>query len=132
MKNNKRIKVLIIDDEEMVRINLEDYLEDEGFIAKSVRSGEEAIELLSKETYDVAVIDMRLPGMDGNRVIVETYKLQPHLRYLVHTGSPIYSLPQEIINIGISNVHVFHKPLHDMSVISHVIQQLAGGTEKDG
>ncbi len=131
MKNKKIIKVLIIDDEEMVRLNLVDYLEDDGFVVKSANSAEEAIRLLSKEPFDVAVVDMRLPGMDGNLFILEAHKLQPHLRYLVHTGSPMYSLPQEIAGVGISHIPVFQKPLYDMSVISTMLWDLVGGTNRN-
>lgn len=124
MNSEKAAKILIIDDEELVRINLADYLEDDGFVVKSVSSGEEAIALLCKEHFDVAIVDIRLPGIDGNLFILEAYKLQPDLRYLVHTGSPIYSLPPEITHLGISHVHVFQKPLYDMGVISTKIMDL--------
>ena len=81
------ILVLIVDDEEMVRENLEAYLEDEGFRIVTASSGEAALELLADINPDVGIIDMRLPGLSGNDFILRAHALRPHLRYLIHTGS---------------------------------------------
>jgi len=120
------ISIIIIDDEEMVRINLTDYLEDEGYNVSFASSGEEGLELVKENKYDIAIVDMRLPGIDGNTFIIETSKLQPHLRYLIHTGSADYALPQELKNLGISKKDVFYKPVHDMSIIRSLLNGILG------
>jgi len=60
----------------MVRINLEDFLEDEGFEVESAGNGEAGLELVDRCRFDVAVVDMRLPGIDGNAFIKEAKKMQ--------------------------------------------------------
>ena len=127
MNHNKIKKILIIDDEDMVRINLVDYLEDEGYSVTSVNSGEEALNLLHSQKYDAAIVDMRLPGMNGNSFILNAHQLQPELRYLIHTGSTTYSVPQELKSLGVSKEHIFFKPLQDMNIIVEKIHNLEGG-----
>ena len=57
------VLVLVVDDEEMVRENLEAYLEDEGFNVVTASSGEDALNLLAEVSPHVGIIDMRLPVM---------------------------------------------------------------------
>ncbi len=74
--NPRQTHILIVEDEDMLRINLEDFLEDEGFCVKSSGSGEAALEMLYEESFDLLVADMRLPGIDGNTFVREAKKIQ--------------------------------------------------------
>lgn len=58
-------KVLIVDDEENILISLSNILEDEGYIVKTCTSAENALKILEKEEFDVALIDIWLQKMDG-------------------------------------------------------------------
>jgi CheY-like chemotaxis protein len=75
--NVSNIKVLVVDDESVVCSNVAAFLEDEGFTVFSAASGEEALDLILKQKMDVAIIDIRLPGMDGNMLIVKAHEIQP-------------------------------------------------------
>ena len=70
-------KVLIVDDEEAVRDLFSELLIKEGQRVSACATGEETLELLKKETFDVVLLDIKLPGMSGLEVlknIRETYK----------------------------------------------------------
>lgn len=108
------VTVLVVDDEEMVRENLEAYLEDEGFHVVTAASGEAALELLVTVEPHVGIIDMRLPGMSGNDFILKAHVLRPALKYLIHTGSTNYKLPSELIAIGVTRDDIYTKPLQNM------------------
>lgn len=115
--------VMVVDDEQAVRENLAAYLEDEGMQIVQAESGEEAVEIVQSGTqFDVCVMDMRLPGMDGNAAIVALHALRPRSGFLVHTGSANYSLPAELRGLGLSEKHVFMKPLSDMGVLADAIR----------
>jgi len=114
---NENIHIIIIDDEDMVRINLADFLEDEGYAVSHVKSGEEGLELIKKQAYNVAIVDMRLPGIDGNTFILKACAVQPALRYLIHTGSADYTLPEELKMLGILPASILYKPVQDMDII---------------
>jgi DNA-binding NtrC family response regulator len=118
------IRILAVDDEEMILINLVAFLEDEGFFVLSTKSGEEALELLASETVDIAIIDIRLPQMDGDTLIIKAHELQPEMKFLVYTGSVNYTLPKTLMNLGISEEQVFKKPLDDIGVLVQAIHQL--------
>lgn len=111
------MKVLVLDDDPMVRMNLLAYLEDEGLDVEGVESGEKALSLLEVMKPDAVLVDMRLPGMDGNEFIYRANLLMPGLRYIIHTGSTEYSLPDELFRIGLSEEDILFKPLVDMGVI---------------
>ncbi len=82
-------KVLIVDDETSLLNSLMAFFEDEDFDVTGASSGEEALETLSKEHFDAVIIDMRLPGIDGNEVILQAKKSDPLLNSLSILVQPI-------------------------------------------
>ena len=117
-------RVLIIDDELSLLKSLVAFFEDEGFMVRGAASGEEGLEILETEKMDVVVIDLRLPGIDGNETVVRAHDLQPALRFLIHTGSTDYQIPPALRRIGIEQEAVFLKPLPDLSVLSAAVRDL--------
>jgi len=109
--------ILVVDDEDMVRINLVAFLEDEGFEVLSAASGEDALDLLQSSSADLGIIDMRLPGMDGNELIATAKQRYPHMHFVIHTGSTEYTLPSQLIELGLTEALVMHKPLADMGLL---------------
>lgn len=119
------MRVLLVDDESLITSSLQVFLEDEGFRAVSVSSGEEALEVIRKDkTFDVCIMDMRLPGMDGNETIRSLHEIAPDLRFIVHTGSVDYIVPSDLKRLGIREEHIFQKPLSDMSPIANAVRSL--------
>src|SRR6202049_463577 len=57
--------ILIVDDESTIRQSLQGVLEDEGYQISLAESGEECLEILRKRAFDLALLDVWLPGMDG-------------------------------------------------------------------
>lgn len=121
------IKVLVVDDEITVCSNVAAFLEDEGFTVFSAASGEEALDLILKQKIDVAIVDMRLPGIDGDTLMLKAHEIQPVLKFLIHTGSTNYSVSKSLEEIGVKNEHIFQKPLVDISVLTKGILNLLEG-----
>jgi DNA-binding NtrC family response regulator len=124
-----RPRVLVVDDEEAIRINLVAFLEDEGFHVAGAGTGEEALSMLGEDSFDASLVDMRLPGMDGNAFILRAHTLRPSLKFIIYTGSVSYVVPPELKAIGVRRKHVFFKPLNDMTLLSNAIMDL---TEERG
>ncbi|ACL06387.1 Response regulator receiver domain protein (CheY-like) [Desulfatibacillum aliphaticivorans] len=118
------VKVLVVDDDEPVRNSLVNFLEDEGFEPVSAESGEQALDLAAKEHFDVAIVDMRLPGIDGDTVVLEAKKIQSHLKFIIYTGSDDYYPQNILIDIGMKPEHVFYKPLRNLDILSQAIRSL--------
>ena len=115
---DKPKKILVVDDEDMIRINLEAFLEDEGFAVVSVASGEEALAALQLHgDIDAAIVDLRLPGMDGTDVISQGQQLSPQTKYILHTGSAEYVLTPQLIELGITEQQILFKPLIEMQIL---------------
>ena len=85
---------------------------------------EEALERLADQNVDIGIIDMRLPGIDGNTLITRLNKLRPEMKFIIHTGSMGYSLPESLAGIGISDELVFKKPIKSMSKFTDMIKSL--------
>ncbi len=61
----KRHHILVVDDEPLIRQSLSGVLEDEGYSVQAVESGETCLEEISRNCYDLVLLDIWLPGMDG-------------------------------------------------------------------
>jgi CheY-like chemotaxis protein len=62
-------RVLVVDDEEGIRLLFKEELEDEGYEVEIAASGEEAIERLENNSIDLVLLDIKMPGMDGIEVL---------------------------------------------------------------
>lgn len=80
------MKLLFIDDEQTFLKYLAKRLVLDGFDVKTTFSGEEGVEAASKEDFDVAVVDLQMPGIDGIEVQRRLKDLQPNLPCIVLTG----------------------------------------------
>ena len=58
-------RVLIVDDEEDVRLFLRDFLDERDFAVDTAEDGESAVSMMQKAPYDVVLLDVMMPGMDG-------------------------------------------------------------------
>jgi DNA-binding NtrC family response regulator len=83
---NQEIRVLLVDDEQDLIEYLSKRLLREGFMVRAVTSGEEAIEAVAAEDFDVAVVDLKMPGMDGLTTQQRIKERRPYLQTIVLTG----------------------------------------------
>jgi DNA-binding NtrC family response regulator len=113
--------ILILDDDDAVRESLVDFFEDREWRVVSAASAEAALEMLTVEKPDGAVVDIRLPGMDGNAFILAAVEKRPAMAYVIVTGSPEYSLPGDVAGLsGVSHL-VFSKPIADLPALEKAL-----------
>lgn len=117
-------RVLVLDDHDRLRRNIVALLADEGFAMLEADSGEAALRLIAEQAVDVAIVDVRLPGISGNDFILAAHTRAPRLRYLIHTGSVDYQLPAALHRIGLRDTHVFMKPIADPALLFDAIRAL--------
>jgi CheY-like chemotaxis protein len=117
--------VLIVDDETPICENLSAYLEDEGIEVHVVHSGEEAVRRVEQGLdIQVCILDLRLPGMNGNETALTLHHLAPGIRFLIHTGSADYEPSPDLAGIGVTPAHLFRKPVTDMSLLLRAVRGL--------
>lgn len=119
------LRVLVVDDEDRVAGTLQAYLEDEGMEVASAVSAEEALSLVHDGArFDVCIMDMRLPGMSGDDAIRSLHRLAPGMRYVIHTGTPGYSVPEDLQALGVGHEQLFRKPLRDLAPLAATVRSL--------
>ena len=118
--------VLILDDDEVVRESLADYFEDRGWRALRAATAEQALELVTREAPDAAVVDIRLPGMDGNAFIRAVSETHPTLACVICTGSPEYGTPADVAGLAQVSHKVFGKPVMDLGELERAITRQIG------
>lgn len=121
------LNILILDDESAIKENMNIFLEDEGFSVCAEENAENALELLkSGKKIDVGIIDLRLPGMRGDRFIEEARKICPHMKFVIHTGSLNFELSEKLIELGITDNDIFKKPIVDIDSLIKRLNEIAG------
>lgn len=93
-------KVLIVDDEERFRTTLGKLLTIKGVDAKTLGSGREALEELKINAYDVILLDVKMPEMNGIEALAEIKKIDPSIEVIILTGHASVDVAVEIMRLG--------------------------------
>ncbi|MFQ6618101.1 MAG: sigma-54-dependent transcriptional regulator [Fidelibacterota bacterium] len=86
LKEEKGGNILIVDDESIVRVSLTALLSEEGFNVDSAGSGEEALKKVSTGGWDLLMVDIKMPGMDGIELLKKIKGLQPEIPIIIITA----------------------------------------------
>jgi DNA-binding response OmpR family regulator len=95
-----KIKVLMVDDEEQFRSTTSKILTRRGYATTIAGSGEEAIEVLKKESQDVVILDVKMPGMDGHETLAEIKRIDPDVPVIMLTGHGALESAKESLKHG--------------------------------
>jgi two-component system nitrogen regulation response regulator NtrX len=95
-----REAILIVDDEAGVRATLTGVLADEGYLVEAVESGEQGLAALEARRFDLLLLDVWLPGMDGLAVLARVRTLDPELPVVVISGHGSIEAAVKAVRIG--------------------------------
>lgn len=101
--------ILVVDDDAGIRETMQDILVLEGFTVETAASGEEAVEMCRATHYDFALLDIRMPGMNGVETLVAIKQIDPAIRAIMITGFEVGDLAARAMEEGAEAV--FRKPL---------------------
>ena len=96
----KNFRILVVDDELIMRDSLKAWLEDEGFAVDMAASGPEALNHLSKQTYELMLVDIKMPGMDGVELLQKAKEVFPELSVVMMTAYATVETAVEAMKIG--------------------------------
>lgn len=82
------ISILIVDDEAIVRESIRDWLQEEGYQVEVAENGEEALPLVERRDFNVIIVDLRLPGMNGLEVLKLVKLKRPAIKSIIITAYP--------------------------------------------
>ena len=107
-------KILLVDDEERFRSNLKKMLTAEGFEVSEANSGQKALEELALHAYDVILLDMRMPDMDGLTTLAAIKERHPDPEVIILTGHASVDAAAEIIRLGAAEFLLKPCPLEEV------------------
>jgi len=122
MKPNVRAKLLVVDDEAHIRAGLQDLLSLMGYHVEEAGSGREALQLLERESYDLMVLDIRMPGIGGVEVMRRIQEQRLDLPIVVLTAHA--SLNSAIAAIKAGAVDYLQKPIDVEDLASTIARTL--------
>ncbi len=114
--------ILVIDDDESVRKVLATALEDEGYRVDTAENGTVAVAKSQKGFYNLALIDIRLPDMEGTKLLTELKETTPKMRKIIVTGYPSMQNAIDAVKKGANDYVV--KPFKMESVLETVKKHL--------
>ncbi len=118
----KHAKILVVDDDENIRNTMKAILENEGYIVETAVCGDEAIRKTQKTAFNIALLDIRLPDMEGVELLKLVKDGVPRMRKIMVTGYP--SMENAIAALNKNADAYLIKPVDVESLLSTVKQQL--------
>jgi len=103
-------RLLIVDDETNVRLSFRMTLETEGYEIFEARSGEQAVRLLAEHSFALAILDVRMPGMDGLELLAKMRESGIKVRAMVVTAYG--DVPHAVKALKLGAIDFLEKPLH--------------------
>ncbi len=97
---SEQIKVLVVDDDEVVRLSFQRSLQAAHYNVEAAASGEDALQALEHKRFDVVLVDLRMPGMDGLTVLKSIKQTCPQSEVVVITGYPTVESAKEAVRLG--------------------------------
>ncbi len=117
-----KARILIIDDDENIRKVLQTILEDEGYVVETAETAKKGIERSDKAFYNLALIDVRLPDMEGIELLSKLRSTKPKMRKIIVTGYPTLQNAVSAVNKG-ADAYVT-KPFEVEKILQTIREQL--------
>jgi len=113
-------KVLLVDDEEAFLSIMSERMKNRGMTVLTTASATEAISIVEAESFDVIVLDLQMPGMDGLEAIKTLKSKQPELQIILLTGHVTLERGIEAMKLGAADL--MEKPA-DINILEYKIRK---------
>ncbi|MCJ7497152.1 MAG: sigma-54 dependent transcriptional regulator [candidate division Zixibacteria bacterium] len=92
--------ILVVDDEVVICKSIQRILSPEGYEVKTALSGEEALEKISQESFDIVITDLKMPGMDGMELLTKIKEKDPEIIVIIITGYSTVQTAVQAMKMG--------------------------------
>jgi|ERR1035437_2231386 DNA-binding NtrC family response regulator len=96
----EKTKILVVDDEEVVRRGYLRTLAGEHCDVDAANSGQDALRMMGQQPFDVVLLDLRMPGMDGMSVLKTMKEKWPDSEVIIITGYPAVESAKQAVTLG--------------------------------
>lgn len=117
----KNLRILVVDDDKDFAESLAEALELQGHNVEAVYSGEQGVESFKKRDYDIAFMDVKMPGKNGVASFMEIKQDKPDVRVIMMTGYSVVQLLDQAVHNGAWGV--LYKPL-DMDQVNQLLERV--------
>jgi DNA-binding NtrC family response regulator len=124
----KQNRILIIDDDENIRKVLQTILEYEGYFVETADTAKKGIERTECTFYNLALIDVRLPDMEGIELLTKLKETKPRMRKIIVTGYPTLQNAVSAVNKGADGYVM--KPFDVEKILQTIKEQLKKQAEE--
>ncbi len=118
----ERARIIVVDDDEDIRKVLKTILEEEGYVVDTAENGKEAIKKSNAKFYNLALIDIRLPDMEGTKLLSAIKETTPKMVKIMITGYPSLQNAIEAVNKG-ADAYIL-KPFDMGKVLNRIREHL--------
>lgn len=122
MPESSALKILIVDDEEIMHTLLSTFITEMGHQSHSAYTGEEAFQIVQDQSFDLVLTDVRMPGMDGLELLEKIHQHTPSLPVVVITGHGDPTMSEKAKALGAHDF--FIKPL-SLAQFMNLVQKIA-------
>ena len=95
-----KANILVVDDEEIVRLSYARSLASEHCKVETVSNGQDALQVMGQRPFDVVLLDLRMPGMNGMTVLSTIKQRWPESEVIIITGYPALETAKEAVTLG--------------------------------
>jgi len=125
---NEKIKVIIIEDDESIIKSLKEILTSEGYEVDTATDGKEGIKKCKVNLFDLALLDIKLPGMNGTKVLEILHKEFPEMIKIMITGYP--SLENAVASLKEGADAYLMKPVNPSILLKVMKEKISERSDK--
>ena len=122
MNEKKKKSILIVEDDKAILKSLKDILQSEGYSVDTAENGQEAIQKSKEKFFNIALLDIKLPDMEGTKLLVTMHEDLPKMMKIMVTGHPSLENSVEALNLG-ADAYVM-KPIKPEKLLALIKEKL--------
>jgi CheY-like chemotaxis protein len=120
-------RIFVVDDDPSVCSMLSRFLgQGLGYEVETAEDGEQAIEAAMKQTFDLCILDVRMPGISGSEVYARLKTMQPGIEAIFFTADNEFEQTMDFLRFALPSDRVLVKPLKDFSRLTQLIVGILG------
>ncbi|MCJ7559609.1 response regulator [Candidatus Bathyarchaeota archaeon] len=120
--NEKKKSILIVEDDKAIIKSLKNILQSEGYSVDTAENGQEAIQKSKEKFFNMVLLDIKLPDMEGTKLLTTMHKDQPKMMKIMITGYPSLENAVEALNLG-ADAYVM-KPIKPEKLLALIKEKL--------
>ena len=120
--NEAKKSILIVEDDKAILKSLKDILQSEGYSVDTAENGREAIQKSKEKFFNMALLDIRLPDMEGTKLLTLMHEDLPKMMKIMVTGYPSLENAVEALNLG-ADAYVM-KPIKPEKLLALIKEKL--------